>query len=159
MVRGVAGPCSVAEGGIHGSRVLFTLWPLPLGRDAGDKHTHTHTYTHTHGKKVWSTQKCGSFHIADDRTLGLGLRDPLRIVYCQIRVAGTFPTPSQQTMQVKISRYAAKGKERGQGGRTAKRLARRTWMLSRGQRYVGTGMEKEGGERTEKEKWFNYAGW
>ena len=56
-----------------------------------------------------------------------GYVTPLRVVYYQIRVAGTFPTPSQcsQRMmlfrQVKISCYATKGNERRQSARMVKR--------------------------------------
>jgi hypothetical protein len=80
MVRGVAGPYSVAEGGVHVegfckiiiiiiiNLFLSFLWSLLFGRRYSRLEREA---SDNQGKKVWSTKKCGSFHVADDRKLGV----------------------------------------------------------------------------------------
>lgn len=74
-------------------------------------------------------EKCGSFHVADDRKLDWdGLRDPLKSCILPFPAGRYFSHPVasalKRTMlfrQVKISCYSTKGNERGQSARLVTR--------------------------------------
>ena len=160
MVRGVAGANSVAED--RGSRrecsllgCVALVWALLFA---------PRTWSSDNYGKMCGAQKCGSFHVADHRQPGMGLRDRSRAVYYHLQVAGAFRTPSQslgRTMlfrQVKISCYATKGNERRQGGGGLKRPGKdREPGCCPGQGFLSERGWRSGREPPEKERWFNYA--